>query len=60
MNVGYFSVNENSKTDFIKWDLLEEQKIISETKYFKHIAFEKPFTVLMNGKTRKSVIVTDL
>jgi len=41
MNVGYFSVKHNSLIDTINWDVLEQQELISETKYFKHIRFKK-------------------
>ncbi|MFO7658992.1 MAG: DUF5752 family protein [Bacteroidales bacterium] len=56
MNVGYFSVQDFSSTDFIHWDMLKRQKIIHETKYFRHVEFQKPFTVLMDGKSRTSLI----
>lgn len=56
MNIGYFSVQDSSLTDFIRWDMLEVQKVISKTKYFKHVQFDKPLMVIMNGKERKSVI----
>ena len=56
MNIGYFSVLDSSITDFIRWDILDQQNIIQKTKYFKHIRFEKSLKVLMNGKQRKSVI----
>ena len=60
MNVGYFSVKEKSPTDFIKWELIEKQRLVQRTNFFKHIAFEKSFTILMNGKTRKSAILTEI
>ena len=56
MNVGYFSVNHKSIKDTISWDILEKQKIIEQTKYFKHIQFEKPLTVTMDGRKRFSAI----
>ncbi len=57
MNIGYFSVQHSSKTDFVKWDVLEKQKLINQTTYFRHVRFEKPFTVMMDGINRTSVIV---
>lgn len=59
MNVGYFSVNHTSPGDFIKWEILEQQKVIAETEYFKHIRFKKPFLILMDGKKGMAVILTD-
>lgn len=57
MNIGYLSVQDVSKTDFIKWNILEKQKIIHKTKYFNHIQFRNPLTILMNGKKRISNIL---
>jgi hypothetical protein len=56
MNVGYFSVKHNSLIDFINWDILNQQDIIMETKYFKHIRFKNPLKIIMDGKKRASLI----
>ena len=57
MNVGYFSVLDSSPTEYIRWDSLYNQNIIHRTKHFIHISFEKPLTILMNGKKKTSVIL---
>ncbi|MDA3781551.1 MAG: pyruvate, phosphate dikinase [Bacteroidales bacterium] len=57
MNVGYFSVNHQSIKDFISWDIVKKQKIIEETKYFKHIEFPKHLTVIMDGRNSISTIL---
>jgi len=59
MNIGYFSVLHSSPTDFVKWELLDKQRIIHETNYFKHIRFEKPLTILMDGRLKTSAIITN-
>jgi hypothetical protein len=56
MNVGYLSVQDSSLTDFINWDIVKKQKVITQTEFFKHIQFEKPLKIVMNGKQRKSLI----
>jgi len=56
MNVGYFSVKHSSLIDFINWEELDKQKTISETKFFKHIQFDNPVEVIMDGKKRASLI----
>lgn len=56
MNVGYFSVQHASYESIIVWDVLKKQKIKEETKYVKHVCFDKPLTVRMDGKKRISVI----
>ncbi len=59
MNVGYFSIAPELSKSFIRWDILKEQKVITRTKYFRHIRFEKPLVVSMDGKKRISVITWD-
>lgn len=56
MNVGYFSVNHKSIKDRINWNILNSQKVIHEKKYFKHVEFEKPLTITMDGRKRISAI----
>jgi hypothetical protein len=56
MNVGYFSVNHKSLKDKINWNILNSQKVIHEKSYFKHVEFEKPLTITMDGRKRISAI----
>lgn len=57
MNIGYFSIQDSSTTDFLRFDLLNEQKIVNQTKYFNHICFDKPLNIFMDGRKRTSVIL---
>ena len=59
MNVGYFSVQTTSSKSYISYNILDEQKLIEKTKFFRHIRFEKPIKVRMDGKKRISVITYD-
>jgi hypothetical protein len=59
MNVGYLSVDEFSEKSFINWDILEKQPLIDQTKHFKHIRFDKPIEVMMDGTKMKSAIVIE-
>jgi hypothetical protein len=56
MNVGYFSVQDNSSSDFIRWHLLEKQRTAHSTKHFRHIQFDDPLTIIMDGKSMVSII----
>ncbi len=56
MNVGYFSVPYKSKNSMLKMEALKQQKVVRETEFIKHIEFNKPLTVLMNGRVRKALI----
>jgi len=57
MNIGYFSVLDSSQTDFVQWKILNQQKTLNKTKYFRHIRFNKPLSVLMNGKTKQAAVL---
>ena len=56
MNVGYFSVAHNSRKSKLRMEALEKQEIITETEFIKHVRFNKPLSVLMNGRERKALI----
>lgn len=56
MNVGYFTVQASSATDFISWDFLKKQPQTKKYQYFNHIRFKKPLKVIMDGKKRISLI----
>ena len=56
MNVGYFSVPHNCRKSKIKMEALKEQKVLRETEFIKHVQFNKPLTVLMNGRERRALI----
>jgi len=58
MNVGYFSIQHDTSTSFIQWDVLEKQKVIEETEFVKHIRFKEPVCIMMDGKKRISIILT--
>lgn len=56
MNVGYFSVPHNSRKTKLKMEALKKQQVLRETEFIKHVKFDKPLTILMNGKDRRALI----
>ena len=56
MDVGYFSVNQEFNSGTIAWGLLKKQKVIRKGKFFRHIRFEKPLLIRMDGKKGMAVI----
>ena len=56
MNVGYFSVPHNSRNARLKMEALQKQPVMRETEFIKHVKFDKPLTVLMNGRDRRALI----
>jgi hypothetical protein len=59
MNVGYLSVQHISSMDFIDWEKLDKLPPVKESVFFRHVRFERPLTVLMDGKKRISMIMTE-
>ncbi|MCX6151323.1 MAG: histidine kinase [Ignavibacteriales bacterium] len=55
--VGYFTVNSHLKEDFIDWDWLSNQPVIEELKFTKHLQFENPIIVKINGHQNKGVVL---
>lgn len=59
MNVGYFTVQPEFSKSYIKYEILEKQEVISQGNFFKHVRFNKPVTVKMDGRKRVSVVLFD-
>lgn len=55
MSVGYFSIHSSSN-DFIHYELLDNQEVIEEGRFFRHVRFEKDLDIVMDGKKRQSLI----
>lgn len=55
--VGYFTVNSLENSDFIDWDWLNKYDAIEELNYTKHIHFDDPITVKINGRKNKGIIL---
>ena len=56
MNVGYFSINHETNEGSIFWEKLKDQKSVETGIFFRHIRFEKPLLVRMDGKKGMAVI----
>ncbi len=56
MQVGYCSVVKKESDSFIKWEVLENATEIERTTYCRHIRFDKPLVMRMDGKKRKAII----
>ncbi len=56
MNVGYYSIQPNSEEGNIDYKTLNAMQPEELTTHFRHIHFEQPLTVLMDGKTQKMMV----
>jgi hypothetical protein len=55
--IGYFTVNSILKSEFINWEWLAGQPSVREGKYARHLRFDRPLTVKMNGRNNRGVIL---
>jgi hypothetical protein len=55
--IGYLHVSYGQSDEFIDWMYLNNQEIIQDLSFVRHIRFSEPLLVKINGKKRKAVIV---
>jgi hypothetical protein len=56
-NIGYFFINFKSKEDTIDWNWLSEQEnIIADYQYVRHIRIDNPFYIRIDGRKREGII----
>ncbi len=55
--IGYFTVNSIDKLGFINWEWLAEQKAVEEANYVRHLRFDNPINVRINGHKNKGIII---
>jgi hypothetical protein len=56
-HVGYFTVNPEADDGFVDWSWLDAQTPLSENAHVRHLRFEKPLLVKMNGRKGEGVIL---
>ncbi|MDE2163776.1 MAG: histidine kinase [Alphaproteobacteria bacterium] len=54
--VGYFTVNPDIGEGFVDWDWLSAQPAEEERDCVRHLCFDAPFLVVMNGKVGRGLI----
>ena len=57
LNIAYFSIFLDRDPNAINYDLLNSAELVEETKYFKHVRFEQPVDVIIDGKKRRGAIL---
>ncbi|MDT8070588.1 MAG: PEP/pyruvate-binding domain-containing protein [Terriglobia bacterium] len=54
--VGYFTVNPDAGEGFVDWDWLASSVAVEEDSCVRHLHFDHPLVVVMNGKTSQGMI----
>ncbi|HUO84930.1 MAG TPA: PEP/pyruvate-binding domain-containing protein, partial [Thermoanaerobaculia bacterium] len=55
--IGYFTVNPRLRDSVVDWDWLGAQPATSESNVVRHLRFEEPLVVMINGHERRGVIL---
>ena len=55
-HVGYFTVNPDAGEGFVDWEWLGEVTAVEEQGCVRHLHFDEPMVVVMNGKTSRGMI----
>jgi len=55
--IGYFTVNPDAGEGFLDWQWLAAQPALEEQGCVRHLRFDSPITVLMNGKESRGVVL---
>lgn len=55
--IGYLTVNQTGVDDLLDYEWLEGQPAASETDFVRHLAFDKPLEIALNGKRNYGVVM---
>ncbi len=55
--VGYFTINPSLNDGFVDWEWLAEQPAVASGEFVRHLRFEHPLEVRMNGREREGIVL---
>ena len=55
--VGYFTVNSYAGDGIYRKDILDAMPAVDETPYVRHVRFDRPLKIMMDGKKQRGVVV---
>ena len=55
--VGYFTIDENRGSGVFHKQLLDAMPAVEETEYIRHVRFERPLKLMMDGKKQEGVLL---
>jgi Pyruvate phosphate dikinase, AMP/ATP-binding domain len=55
--VGYMTINAGTPGSRIDWDWLDDQPGNDEGEYLRHVRFAEPLTILIDGRSRRGVVL---
>jgi CheY-like chemotaxis protein len=55
-NIGYFTVNPDAGEGFVDWAWLAAQPAIAETAFVRHLRFDEPLSIAVDGRSHAGTI----
>ena len=55
--VGYFTINTYTGDGIFQQDVLDRMPAVEETEYVRHVRFDHPLKVMMDGKKQEGVVL---
>ena len=56
--VGYFTVDTNTEEGgFVNKEMLDAMPVVEETQYVRHVRFDRPLRILMDGKKQEGAVL---
>ena len=55
--VGYFTINTYTGDGVFQKELLDQMPAVEETQFVRHVRFEKPLKIMMDGKKQTGVVL---
>ncbi len=55
--VGYFTIDPGSEADSVDWDWLQRQEDLASGDFVRHLRFDRPLEVKMNGVAKEGLIL---
>ena len=55
--VGYFTINTYAGNGLFQQEVLDAMPAIEETEYVRHVRFERPMKIMMDGKKQTGVVL---
>ena len=55
--VGYFTIDTNTGQGVFRKDLLDAMPAVEETRFVRHVRFDQPLRIMMDGKKQEGVIL---
>lgn len=55
--VGYFTINTHCGDGIFRKEILDAMPAVEETKYIRHVRFERPLKIMMDGKKQEGIVM---